>query len=89
MQLKTFFIPLLACSLLAGCYGPGQGRDADAGRARGAQLIRSIEAFHEKNSRYPRTLEELFPLNCLDTNSHNCLLNLHCLITAAILNNTS
>ena len=61
MQLKTFFIALLACSLLAGCYGPGQGRDADAGRARGAQLIRSIEAFHEKNSRYPRTLEELVP----------------------------
>ena len=61
MPLKTISPVLLACLLLAGCYAPGEGRDADVGRARGAQLVRSIEAFRDENSRYPKTLEELVP----------------------------
>jgi hypothetical protein len=61
MQLKFVFPALMACVFLANCYAPGEGRDADVGRARGAQLIRSIEDHKKNNLRYPTTLAELVP----------------------------
>jgi hypothetical protein len=66
-------LTLAAFSLsTGGCDAPGEGRVAELGRIKGAQLIRGVESFHSDSARYPKSLDELTPRYL----SHNDLIKI-------------
>jgi hypothetical protein len=53
---------LIGWALLGtGCEDPGVGKLADQGRAKGAVLIRALDAFHRDAAKYPEQLGDLAP----------------------------
>jgi hypothetical protein len=59
---STFLaISLLARVGIVGCPAPGEGPEADRGRARGSAIIAALTRFHADSGHYPSALENLVP----------------------------